>query len=335
MPYPPLIDPRKETARIIKFLRETFKNAGKSQAVIPVSGGVDSATSLLLTAKALSPQDIHVLLLPSRTTNPLDLTHANLAAQISGIPKENLTTIPISAIIQKTWRIINRYTKKTETGNRSEGRPIFAGSFGQAESLASYPATKRDTKLNRSDQKNVGDRNNQATKQTVSPDATSSLNRLRLANITARVRMIVIFDQAKLHDALVAGTENRSEYLLGYYTRFGDEASDIEPVRHLYKTQVRELAKYLKIPDAITSKIPTAGLWHGQTDEGELGFSYDEADPILYLHFEQHLTPKQITKKMAILTHKTPEQAEALVSKVLVHCQQYEFKHHLPYSLNS
>jgi NAD+ synthase len=116
----------------------------------------------------------------------------------------------------------------------------------------------------------------------------------RKGNIMARMRMIVLFDLAKKHYYFVVGTENRSEHLLGYYTRFGDEASDIEPLRNLYKYQVYEVAKYLKVPKEILSKSPTAGLWENQTDEGEFGFSYKTADEILYLHTEKKLTKKQI-----------------------------------------
>ena len=87
----------------------------------------------------------------------------------------------------------------------------------------------------------------------------------------------------------IGGTENRSEDLLGYYTRFGDQASDLEPLQHLYKTQVRQLAQYLKLPAAIIDQTPTAGLWPDQTDETELGFSYDIADQVLYLTFDQKM----------------------------------------------
>jgi len=113
------------------------------------------------------------------------------------------------------------------------------------------------------------------------------MDRVRRGNIMARIRMAYLFDKAKKHTALVLGTENKSEYLLGYFTRFGDDASDIEPVRHLYKTQVYELARYLQIPDAIIEKPPSADLWPEQTDEGEFGFTYKEADQILFYLFEE------------------------------------------------
>lgn len=106
-------------------------------------------------------------------------------------------------------------------------------------------------------------------------------DKARLGNIMARVRMIYSFDLAKKLNVLVVGTENKSEKLLGYYTRFGDEAADIEPIIHLYKTQVYQLAGELKIPEKIINQLPTAGLWPGQTDEGDLGFTYEEADQVL------------------------------------------------------
>jgi len=103
-------------------------------------------------------------------------------------------------------------------------------------------------------------------------------DKVRLGNILARVRMICLFDLAKKLGALVVGTENKSEKMLGYFTRFGDEASDLEPIVHLYKTEVIKLAKELGVPAAIIKAAPTAGLWPGQTDEAELGMTYAEID---------------------------------------------------------
>src|SRR5258706_2675446 len=113
------------------------------------------------------------------------------------------------------------------------------------------------------------------------------MDNVRRGNAMARARMIVIYDQAKKRQAMVVGTENRTEHLLGYFTRFGYEASDIEPLRNLYKTQVYILARFMKLPDVVLSKAPTANLWEGQTDEGEFGFTYKEADEILALYFDE------------------------------------------------
>jgi len=111
------------------------------------------------------------------------------------------------------------------------------------------------------------------------PDAA----KLRLANKCARERMTVLYDQSAAFQALVAGTSNKSELLLGYGTQFGDMASAINPVGDLYKTQLYGLAAYLGVPDSILHKEPTGDLWVGQTDEGELGFSYADVDRLLVL----------------------------------------------------
>jgi NAD+ synthase len=106
---------------------------------------------------------------------------------------------------------------------------------------------------------------------------------LRLANKCARERMTVLYDQSAAFGALVAGTSNKSELLLGYGTQFGDMASAVNPIGDLYKTQLRPLAEYLGVPPQILAKEPTGDLWVGQTDEGELGFSYAEADRLMVL----------------------------------------------------
>ncbi len=111
------------------------------------------------------------------------------------------------------------------------------------------------------------------------PDAA----KLRLANKCARERMTILYDQSAAFGGLVLGTSNKSELLLGYGTQFGDMASAINPVGDLYKTQLYQLAAHLGVPESILKKTPTGDLWVGQTDEGELGFSYAEVDRLLYL----------------------------------------------------
>jgi NAD+ synthase len=106
---------------------------------------------------------------------------------------------------------------------------------------------------------------------------------LRRANKCARERMTVLYDQSAAFGALVAGTSNKSELLLGYGTQFGDMASAINPIGDLYKTQLYHLAAHLGVPEPILHKEPTGDLWIGQTDEGELGFSYAEVDRLLVL----------------------------------------------------
>ncbi len=102
-----------------------------------------------------------------------------------------------------------------------------------------------------------------------------------LGNLMARIRMAILYYHANRENRLVCGTSNRSEYLIGYCTKYGDNAADIQPLLHLYKTDVYVMAREMQIPAPILSKAPTAGLWPGQTDEGELGLSYDRIDAAL------------------------------------------------------
>lgn len=101
------------------------------------------------------------------------------------------------------------------------------------------------------------------------------------ANLMARTRMIVLYSYANLHYGLVMGTSNKSELMTGYFTKHGDGACDIEVIANLYKTEIFDLAKYLKIPKNFINKKPSAGLWLGQTDEGEMGFTYADLDKFL------------------------------------------------------
>lgn len=119
------------------------------------------------------------------------------------------------------------------------------------------------------------------------------ISKIRKGNIMARERMIVLFDQSEVFKGLVIGTSNKTEILLGYSTIYGDSASAINPIGDLYKTQVRQLSRAMNIPAPIIDKAPSADLWDGQTDEKELGFSYDEADKLLYLMIDQRYSPQE------------------------------------------
>ncbi len=122
------------------------------------------------------------------------------------------------------------------------------------------------------------------------PDITPG----RKGNIMARQRMIVIFDQSLARSALVLGTSNKTEILLGYTTWFGDSAASLQPIGDLYKTQIRALARAIGVPQPILDKKPSADLWPGQTDETELGITYDEVDQVLYLLVDERLDPSRV-----------------------------------------
>lgn len=115
----------------------------------------------------------------------------------------------------------------------------------------------------------------------------------RKGNIMARQRMIILFDQSEAFKGLVLGTGNKTEILLGYSTLYGDSACALNPIGDLYKAQVRQLSKAVGVPQPILDKAPSADLWVGQTDETELGFTYEQADQILYLLIDQRYTPQE------------------------------------------
>jgi len=119
------------------------------------------------------------------------------------------------------------------------------------------------------------------------------MNHMRRGNIMARTRMVVLYDQSEAFKGLVVGTGNKTEIMLGYSTLYGDAAYALNPIGDLYKAQVRQLSTAMDIPAVIIQKPPTADLWAGQTDEGELGFTYDEADQLLYLLVDLRYTPAE------------------------------------------
>ena len=121
------------------------------------------------------------------------------------------------------------------------------------------------------------------------------VHRVRVGNKMARERKSIEYDRS-WPEGIVLGTSNKTELLLGYGTQFGDMASGINPVGDLYKTQLRELATHIGIPDEIVRKPPTAELWDGQTDEGELGFTYAAADLVLYHMVDRRLRPAELVE---------------------------------------
>jgi len=130
-------------------------------------------------------------------------------------------------------------------------------------------------------------------------DFAAGRKRLSLGNAKARTRMVINYLAANLGNRLVLGTGNRTEILLGYATKYGDGGVDMLPIGDLYKTRVWQLARALEVPERIVSKTPTAGLWLGQTDERELGASYEEIDKLLYLMVEGGKPAAQAAKELS------------------------------------
>jgi NAD+ synthase len=123
------------------------------------------------------------------------------------------------------------------------------------------------------------------------------MSNLRRGNVLARLRMITVFDRSAAENALVLGTSNKTEYLLGYTTWFGDSAASIQPLGDLYKTQIRALSRAIGVPAPIVDKKPSADLWPGQTDESEMGLEYDVVDQVLFLLVDERLDPEKVVQR--------------------------------------
>ena len=151
--------------------------------------------------------------------------------------------------------------------------------------------------------------------------AFPEMSNLRKGNIMARQRMIVLYDQSVAFNGLAVGTGNKTEILLGYSTIYGDAACALNPIGDLYKTQVRELSAALGVPEPLISKPPSADLWLGQTDEDELGFTYADVDPLLYLLVDERYRPEECIEAGF---------AESFVRAVVERIRRNHFKRVLP-----
>jgi len=123
------------------------------------------------------------------------------------------------------------------------------------------------------------------------------MNALRKGNIMARQRMIVLYDQSAATRSLVIGTSNKTEALLGYTTLYGDSAAALQPIMDLYKTQVRQLSRAMNVPESVQTKAPSADLWIGQTDEDELGYTYEQVDKLLFLMVDERFTVEEAVEQ--------------------------------------
>ena len=210
---------------LVEFLRENFKKAGFSKAVLGLSGGIDSALVAYLLRDALGKENVLAIMMPYKSSNPDSLNHAKLVIKDLKI---NSKTIEITDMIDAYFK------------NEKE--------------------------------------------------ATS----LRMGNKMARERMSILFDYSSKENALVVGTSNKTEIYLGYSTQFGDSACALNPIGDLYKTNIWDLSRYLKIPNELIEKKPSADLWEGQTDEQEMGLTYKEADQVMYRLLEENKTVEEV-----------------------------------------
>ncbi|TDA64317.1 NAD+ synthase [Sulfuricurvum sp. IAE1] len=147
------------------------------------------------------------------------------------------------------------------------------------------------------------------------------MSALRIGNLSARLRMVTLFDISAREGALVLGTSNKSELMLGYGTLYGDLASALNPIGDLYKTEVFELARHLGIPGSILSKPPSADLWAGQSDEAEIGYPYSDLDRVLKRYVEERHTREEM-----IRDGEKPDLVDMIIGKIY----KNQFKRRMP-----
>jgi NAD+ synthase len=285
------IDSSIEKDRITGFINSVLKEQGFQKVIIGMSGGIDSTTSFYLLREVIAPENIFIAHLYNQNSQFQDI---DAFIKKAGIPKNNIYELSIDPIVESFQQV---YPSSDPSAD--------------GESRSSNEAMKQF--------------NNDGSRQARTLNSkTTHLDKIRIGNISARIRMIILYDLAKKHNALVCGTENKTEYLLGYFTRFGDQASDFEPIQHLYKTQVFQLANFLNIPKNIIDQTPTAGLWPGQTDELEYGFTYKEADQVLFYYYDKKLKIEEI-KGMGLKN----------AGKIINFSLRNAYKHSAPYTLST
>ena len=213
---------------IVNSFKDAFNKTGAENAVVGISGGIDSALTSAAAVKALGKERVKGFFMPYKTSSE----HSYLDA----------------------LKLSEKYGFKLEVVNISPAADAFIDMF-------------------------------------------NNLTPLRKGNIMARCRMIVLFDKAAEHNGIVAGTSSRTELLLGYGTWYGDTASGINVVGELYKREVYGAGQAAGVPESIMRKAPTADLWPGQTDEQELGFTYELLDNILYDIEQNNFSKNELYKK--------------------------------------
>ncbi|MCD6551864.1 NAD(+) synthase [Thermotoga sp.] len=233
------------------FIKEKVKEYGYRGAVIGVSGGVDSAVVLSLCVQALGKDNVFALILPERDSSKDSVRDAIDLCKTLGVEYRKRSITPI--------------LRKIGVYRLFPPRLFFPESVVKRYVMNKWNSLSEDPYLD--DLKNSG------------PE--EFLKGLTYYRIKHRIRMCLLYFEAEKRGYAVVGTTNRTEYLTGLYVKWGDEAVDIEPIMHLYKTQVFELAEELDIPERILRKPPSPDLIPGVTDEMAFGMSYMELDRIL------------------------------------------------------
>jgi len=283
-----LIDCERESERIQDFIRqEVFTNFKKAGAVVGMSGGVDSSVVASFCARALGPQKVFGLVLPEKESNPASARYAKRLASNLGIPLEE---VAITAYLESA----GAYRKRDEVIKKvfPEYRDGYTFKLVLPQNLLD------SDRFNIYSLKIEGPNGESKTKRLSAPDYLAIV---AASNMKQRTRMIILYYFAERSNHLVAGTTNRSELDQGYFVKYGDGGVDIEPIAHLYKTQVYQLARYLDIPGEIIERTPTPDTFSSEASDEEFYFClpYETLDLLLYA--QEHKVPfEEITLRTGL-----------------------------------
>jgi len=266
----PEFDPALAGEKITQFIQEQTAAAKSRGVVVGVSGGLDSAVVVLLCARALAPEKVTGLYLPERDSALESRVHARAATEKAGV---KLNEINLEPALKELGAYRNAVSRAMQ--NRLVNRLAFWGIT------------------------NIG--KIQPFLLTMAGEAQNDIIRRVIAfyRIKHRLRMTVLYQYAEENGLLVAGCLNRTEYLTGFFVRYGDSAADLAPILPLYKTQVRRLAERLGVPREIITKPPSPDLIPGITDEIALGITYDVLDTVL-AGLEQGSAPDELAEEPGV-----------------------------------
>ena len=241
---------------IINFIKKYVYELNKEGAIVGLSGGIDSALVLKLCVEALNPDKVIAVILPERDSNPKNIKDAKKFAKELGV------------------KVI--YKKLTPLLSLSGAYRLYPPTFFIKRTIIERYVSKKRENLSKKLQKDVFLAN-------LEGEVDKELSKgIAFYRIKHRLRSVILFYYSELYNYLFVGCANKSEWLTGFFVKYGDSIADIMPIISLYKTQVFKLAKFLNVPDYILNKAPSPDLIPGLTDEQALGISYKKLDLILF-----------------------------------------------------
>lgn len=270
------VDPSLEVTRISEFIHEmTFKNFRRRGAVIGLSGGIDSALVAELCVKALGKERVLGVLLPEKESNPISLEYGNKQALKLGI---KTVTVDITECLESFG------IYQTRNATIKQIVPEFEDSLKFHITLPQNLLEK-----DRLNYHSITIEYNDGSKETTRVSATNWLEISACQNIKQRVRMIQLFCHAEKRNYLVAGTTNKTELAQGFYVKYGDGGVDIEPIAHLYKTQVYQLSSYFGVIEEIIRRPPSPDTYSLPVTDKEFYFciDYELLDLLLFAYLNQ------------------------------------------------